>query len=195
MIWVRGDLATGRGHGRGAATCAASTPTRRVRGAEPGPRPDDDPGRARDGRVEHRQGQRRRRLGGGVPPAPARWSPARTPATCGPTRPWSTSTAAGPAAATTTTGTTRSTPAAAAAAPTPRSRATTTATAPTPWGPWSATTASAIRSAWRPAPGGSAAGTWTRESAPRRPTPSATSGSSPRPRSRAPTPIRPWRRT
>ena len=84
---------------------------------------------------------------------------------------------------TTTTGTTPSTPAAAPAAPTPPRPATTTATARTPWAPWSATTAAATRSAWRPARTGSAAATWTRASARRPPTPSASSGSSRRPTS------------
>ncbi len=57
------------------------------------------------------------------------------------------------------------------------------ATAPTRWGRWSATTAAPTRSAWRRAPGGSAAATWIRATAPRRPTPSATSGSWRRPTS------------
>ena len=41
-----------------------------------------------------------------------------------------------------------------------------TATARTPWAPWWATMAPATRSAWRPAPAGSAAATWTRGGTP-----------------------------
>ena len=104
----------------------------------------------------HRPGRRRRRRRHRLPVGPPG---ARRPTI-----------AAGTAAAptTTTTGTTRSTRAAARAARTRRRPATTTATARTRWARWSATTARATRSAWRPARSGSAAATWTRATARRR---------------------------